>query len=113
SLTINAVQLPPPAGTYYVSDLTAVSATNGWGPVQKDLSVTGRTMSLRGTTYAKGLGVNSVSQVVYNLGGSCSAFQASVGVDDDTAGAGSVNFQVFADGAKLFDSGKKTLTGNG
>jgi hypothetical protein len=29
---------PPPTGTVFVSDLAFLSATNGWGPVERDLS---------------------------------------------------------------------------
>jgi alpha-galactosidase len=47
--------------------------------------------------------------VVYRLGKRCTTFSAQVGVDDDANGSGSVVFQVWADGDKLFDSG--TLTG--
>jgi hypothetical protein len=67
---------PPTSGsTTYVSDLTWVSATNGHGPVEKDksngenLAGDGRTLTLNGVTYAKGLGVHAASEVVYNLGG--------------------------------------------
>jgi hypothetical protein len=47
--------------------------------------------------------------VIYRLGQMCTSFSATVGVDDAAGGAGSVVFQVWVDGAKLFDSG--TVTG--
>jgi glucose/arabinose dehydrogenase len=105
---------PPPTGSTYLSDLTWESATNGWGPVEKDRSNgesaagDGRTITLNGTTYAKGLGVHAVSDVRYRLGGACTRFRADVGVDDEVGSNGSVVFQVFADGAKLYDSGLLT-----
>ena len=49
----------------YLSDLTWTSMTNGFGPVEKDQSNgwngtgDGRTLTLNGTTYAKGLGAPS------------------------------------------------------
>jgi hypothetical protein len=43
---------------------------------------------------------------VYRLARSCTRFQATVGVDDMTKGAGSVQFRVIADGELLFDSGR-------
>jgi glucose/arabinose dehydrogenase len=103
---------PPPSGTSHLSDLTWTSMTNGWGPVEKDTSNgasgtgDGRTITLNGTTYAKGLGAHAVSDVRYSLGESCSRFRADVGVDDEvTSTRASVVFQVYADGTKLYDSG--------
>jgi hypothetical protein len=115
--TINVV----PSGTAtpkYLSDLSWTSMTNGWGPVEKDRSngeqatADGRTLSIRGVTYAKGLGTHAASNVQYSLtaAGSCTAFAADVGVDDETNGFGSAVFQVWADGTKLYDSGLMTGT---
>lgn len=94
----------------YLSDLGWTSATNGWGPVEKDKSNgnqaagDGKTLTLNGTTYPKGLGMHAAADVKFALGGKYTAFVAEVGVDD-AAGPGSVVFQVWADGAVLFDSG--------
>ena len=114
---------PPPVGslppaTKYLSDLPQISATNGWGPVENDKSNgewaagDGHTISIRGATYPKGLGVHAFSNVVYNLAtaGSCTAFISDIGVDDETFGAGAVVFQVWADGIQLYDSGVMTGT---
>ena len=87
---------------------------NGWGPVEKDQSNgesgsgDGRTLTLNGQTFAKGLGAHAASDVRYNLGGSCSRFKASVGVDDEVGTQGSVVFQVYADATKVYDSGAMT-----
>ncbi len=100
--------------TSYLSDLNPTSSTNGWGPAERDMSNgeqsagDGRTLSIRGQTFPKGLGVHAVSDVKYNLGGRCTSFSAIVGVDDEVAGNGSVVFQVWADGGLLFDSGLVT-----
>ena len=114
AFTTISVAVPPP-GTTYVSDLTWTSMSNAWGSAEKDKSNgeqatgDGLTLTLNGTTYAKGLGVHAPSDVRYNLGGTCTAFTASVGVDDEVGIKGSVVFQVFGDGVKLYDSG--TMTG--
>jgi alpha-galactosidase len=108
------VRVPPAAGTHQVSDLSWDTATSGWGPIEKDRSNNtqaagdGRTLTINGTTYAKGLGVHAVSDISYYLGRACTSFSSSVGIDDETAN-GSVVFQVFADGTKIADSG--TMTG--
>jgi len=106
---------PPPPGTRYLSDLQWTSATNGWGPVEKDRSNgekaagDGRTLTVGGKTYAKGLGVHAASDVRFALAGKCTAVSADVGIDDEKA-AGTVVFQIFKDGVKVADSGVVTAT---
>jgi alpha-galactosidase len=108
------VQVPPPSGTHYLSDLAWTSATNGWGPVEKDTSNgeaaagDGNPITLGGVVYAKGLGAHAPSTITYYLGGRCSTVTATVGVDDEKAGRGSVEFKVSADGATVADSGVLT-----
>lgn len=103
--------VPPPSGDQYVSDLTATLSTNGWGPMEKDKSNgeqaagDGVTITLNGVTYAKGLGVHAASEVRYNVGANCNTFTASVGVDDEKTTASTIIFQVYGDGALLYDSG--------
>jgi hypothetical protein len=113
--TASALPTPPPTGVNWVSDLP-FTATNGWGPVERDtsngeaLAGDGRTITLNGTTAAKGLGVHSPGAVTLNLAGNCTRFTATVGVDDEVGGAGSVRFSVVADGTTLAET--PTLTGS-
>jgi glucose/arabinose dehydrogenase len=106
---------PPPPGTSYLSDINWTFMGNGWGPVEKDRSNgeisggDGQTLTLNGATFAKGLGAHAASDIRYGLAGNCTTFTAQVGVDDEVGSNGSVVFQVWTDGAKLFDSG--TMTG--
>jgi alpha-galactosidase len=103
----------PPSGASQLSDRPMLSSTNGWGPVELDRSVNaqaagdGRTLTIGGTTFAKGLGAHAPSSVTYHLGGRCSAFTTDVGVDDEVT-AGKVVFQVWLDGVKAADSGYVT-----
>jgi hypothetical protein len=98
----------------YLSDLTWKSATNGYGPAHKDTSnggsgsTDGKTITLAGVTYSKGLGAHAASDIRYTLAGAYTRFLAKVGVDDEVGTAGSVVFQVYADGTKLYDSAKMT-----
>ncbi len=103
-----------PSGNVYLSDLNWLSATNGWGPVERDRSNgetalgDGRPITLNGVVYAKGLGAHAHSEIIYNLGGNCSRFQAAVGLDDEVDHQtqwGSVIFRVLVDGVQIFDSG--------
>ncbi len=98
---------PPPAGVNDVSDLDFISATNGWGPVERNQSVGGTNandgtpLTIGGTVYPKGLGTNSISDVTIYLGGNCSTFASTVGNDDDAGGAGTMTFSVLGDGKTL------------
>lgn len=97
----------PPTGTAYASDLEWISATNGWGPVERD-QANGETgqgdgppITLNGKVYAKGLGTHADARVRYFLGGKCSRFTATVGLDDRQKTRGSVTFAVNGDGREL------------
>ncbi|UWE10870.1 NPCBM/NEW2 domain-containing protein [Actinacidiphila bryophytorum] len=115
-----AVAVPPPAGTSYLSDLPWESASNGWGPVERDTSNgetaagDGRPITLGGTVYAKGLGVHAPSTVAYYTAGGCTSLNATVGIDDEKKNSkGSVEFLVLADGKQVADSGVVTSTTGG
>ncbi|WP_213777059.1 NPCBM/NEW2 domain-containing protein [Caballeronia sp. dw_276] len=60
---------------------------------------------VNGTSYRDGLTVNAPAQMVYRLGGHCSSFQSDIGLDAAAKGAGTVDFQVWADNVMLYDSG--------
>ncbi|WP_432828780.1 beta-galactosidase [Dactylosporangium sp. CA-092794] len=104
---VGAVPPLPPAGQDQVGDLPWLSATNGWGPVERDTSVgeqaagDGHPITINGTVYPKGLGTNSVSDVAVYLGGTCSRFTATVGMDDEKGNVGTVTFSVVLDGVTL------------
>ncbi|WP_181160526.1 NPCBM/NEW2 domain-containing protein [Streptomyces solincola] len=97
---------PPPAADAWASDLDWVSATSGWGPVERDranggtAAGDGSPLRIGGTGYAKGLGTRAPATVRYHLGGRCSSFTAEVGVDDAQTGRGTVRVSVLADGAR-------------
>jgi glucose/arabinose dehydrogenase len=105
--------LGPPV---FLSDLTPTTAvTNGWGPLERDKSNgesaanDGVAMTLNGVSYTKGLGVHASSDITYNLvGGNYTRFTSDIGVDDEVGSNGSVVFQVWADGAQIYDSGIMT-----
>jgi alpha-galactosidase len=105
---------PRPGGHVYLSDLPWTYATNGFGPPELDSTngetapLDGAPIRLRGAAYDKGLGVHGPSLLRYRLGRACSRFIADVGIDDDQNGQGSVSFEVWADGERLFESGRVT-----
>ncbi|WP_406835718.1 NPCBM/NEW2 domain-containing protein [Streptomyces sp. AHU1] len=108
------VVVAPPPGTSYLGDLPWMSATNGWGPVERDTSNgesaagDGHPITLGGAVYAKGLGVHAESSVAYYTGTVCETVSAEVGVDDEKGARGTVAFAIWADGVEVASSG--TLT---
>jgi regulation of enolase protein 1 (concanavalin A-like superfamily) len=113
--TIATVTTPAAQSVTYLSDLPfAGTPINGWGPIERDQTVggsgadDGQTMVLNGVSYTKGLGTNAISDVSFNLGGAYKSFLADIGVDDKQLYDGTVNFMVYADGVKVYDSGVMT-----
>jgi hypothetical protein len=112
--TKTAPASPPPVETP-LSELDVEVIANGYGPLEKDMSIgeiganDGKPISVGGVVFPKGLGVHADSELRLALGGQYKTFAADVGVDDEVPeGAGSVVFQVFADDVMLFDSGIMT-----
>jgi hypothetical protein len=95
----------------FVSDLDWRSESNGWGPVERDLSNgekaegDGGPITIGTEVFSRGIGVHAPSVVTFDLAERCLALCADVGVDDETGQRGSVRFQVWGDGVRLADSG--------
>jgi alpha-galactosidase len=108
------VAVAPPSGTSHLSDVPWLSASNGWGPVEKDTSVgesaagDGKPITIGGAVFAKGLGVHAPSVVEYYTGGRCGTATAQVGVDDEKTSNGTVTFEIWADGKKVASTGVLT-----
>ena len=100
-----------PKGLMYISDLPFVSATNGFGPVERDENVGGSgaddggPISIDGVVFAKGLGTNAISSVVIQIPQGCTTFSSYVGVDDMAGTKGTVTFSVLADGVQVASTG--------
>ena len=84
-------------------DLTAM--TTGWESAKADKSIDGKPLKIAGTAYATGVGTHADSEFSVVLDGKAEEFIAEVGVDDETDGKGSAEFQVTVDGRKAFSSG--------
>ena len=105
--TAKGTTLSAAGGTVPVSGLSWVSATAGYGTVQKNASILGDPLTLAGTVYPSGLGTHAASTITYNLAGNYTTFASTVGIDqeEDGKGTGHVDFQVVGGGKVLFDSG--------
>lgn len=95
----------------YMSDLTPKQASNGWGTVRKDKSISGGVIGLTRdgdfVDYNKGLGLHSNAEYVYDLEGKdYDYFESYVGVDKAMSSRpASVIFKVLVDGEEKFNSG--------
>ena len=94
-----------------MSDLPFLTETNGYGPVERDRSNgeanggDGGPLTIRGTVYAKGVGMHAPGEVTVWLGGACTGFTAVAGIDDEVTQPGSVDFQVLGDARLLAATG--------
>lgn len=104
---------PPPEETVYVSGLAPTRVERC--ELEKD-AFRGRPIVIRGTTYQRGLHTHAPALVSYNLNRQFKRFESDIGLWDagnpnrgvpgDFAGdRGSVIFQVWLDGKKVYDSG--------
>ncbi|ONI79205.1 alpha-galactosidase [Actinosynnema sp. ALI-1.44] len=111
--------VPPeiPRGTSALGDVPSAWESGGYGPVERDMSngawkpKDGKPLTINGNVYAKGMGAHAPTEIVYYLGGRCSAVTSIVGIDDDRNDAnkvGSASFEIWADGTKVADSGVRT-----
>lgn len=81
-------------------------------PVRLDASPDGRPITVSGRRYFKGIGVRPTTALTYKLDGRFRFFQSMCGIDDEIfrpgygrgVGTGSVVFQVYADGRKVYSS---------
>ncbi|MFD4674276.1 NPCBM/NEW2 domain-containing protein [Lentzea sp. NPDC058450] len=110
------VPAPGPVGSVWASDVRFTTERSGYGPVERDrsnggyLGGDGKTLTINGRTYAKGLGAHAQAEMILYLGGRCTGFASDVGIDDerDVNQLGSAVFEVWADGTKVADSGLRT-----
>lgn len=77
----------------------------GWGQPQIDRSMRGKPLTLGGLTFEHGVGTHAKSTLWIDLAGGAERFLAMVGVDDTANGPGSVDFRIYGDGRKIWDSG--------
>jgi hypothetical protein len=92
-----------PSATIWLSDLHIHSVTNGTKFLQVDKSTGGNSLKLGTKTYTKGLGANSTSRTEFSLRKKYEKLQADIGIDGEIS-SGSVVFQVFGDGTKIYES---------
>ncbi|MBN2477568.1 MAG: NPCBM/NEW2 domain-containing protein [Pirellulales bacterium] len=93
------------AETVPLSSLDLAKMSAGWGEPRANVAVVGKPMSIAGRAFQQGVGTHAPSVMHVQLDGKTRRFTALVGVDDETDGKGTIRFEIYGDGRKLFDSG--------
>jgi len=81
---------------YYIQD---------WGSVEINKSVVNTPLTVGGVEYERGLGVHSISRLLYKLDKKAVAIKGMAGADDNNLFAGHLQFKIVADQKVLWSSG--------
>ncbi|MCX5759110.1 MAG: NPCBM/NEW2 domain-containing protein, partial [Candidatus Hydrogenedentes bacterium] len=84
-----------PANGMWVEQLDLSKMSQGYGTSQAAHSIVGKPITLKGVVYPHGVGTHADGALVIDLKGAAERFIAMAGVDDETAGKGSVTFEVW------------------
>jgi hypothetical protein len=101
---INPTILKPDGTATPLTSLSWVSATSGFGSVQKNRSLDNRSLTVNGVAYENGFGVNSYSYIEYNLPEGYTRFSSFCGFDDEVLNAPNgvtIEFMVFTNEPRL------------
>lgn len=92
----------------FLSDLEPVRATQGWGSLGIDRSVSGGPLRIGERTFQRGLGTHALSDLQFALAGRFVRFLAEVGVDSAQAGKAreALELEVYGDEKLLWKSGR-------
>jgi len=97
-----AVQAADPV---YLDSLDLTKMRQGYGQAQINRSIREKPLAIAGRAFERGVGSHARGELWIDLAGGSDRFQASVGIDDNADGAGTVIFKVLVDGKQAFDSG--------
>ncbi len=89
----------------WLSALDISKMSSGWGAPQANKSIQQKPLLIAGERFSRGVGTHADSLMYINLDGRALRFTAKIGIDDETAGKGTVKFMIYGDGKKLYDSG--------
>ena len=95
---------PNAEGQLYLSQLIPAAAEQGWGDLQTNSTVEQRRIQMLGRRYRYGLGTHAPSRLLFDIPAGYAFFEATVGVDDETGGDGSIVARIALDGQRVFTS---------
>ncbi len=88
----------------FLSDMTPLSVSQGWGELTSDRSVSDRPIRLADTFYPRGLGTHAPLELEYGIPSGYDKFVATVGVNGFTQKRGSVVISIALDGREVYRS---------
>lgn len=89
--------------TLWLDELDMKKIESGWGHSQSNKSVDGKTLTIAGQKFERGVGTHAQSKFMLDLDQKAIRFSAQVGVDDEVKG-GSVKFYLIADKKIIWES---------
>ena len=93
-----------PVHDAWLDEIQPAEHSQDYGELRMRRSVDDHPLTIAGQKFDHGLGTHAFSTIVYDVTG-YARFTADVGVDDEKDGNGTVGFEVYVDGKKVFDSG--------
>ncbi len=91
--------------TIWLDELDITKMTCGWQEPKAKKSVDGKTLTIEGKTFERGIGTHAESLFAVSLDGKAKKFSSFVGVDDEVEkNQGSVQFKIYGDQKLLWDS---------
>ncbi|MFQ5412967.1 MAG: NPCBM/NEW2 domain-containing protein [Phycisphaerae bacterium] len=97
-------RVPDQHGIVYLSLLTPVAVTQGWGDFSLDHAVGGGPLMLGGKVYLRGLGTHATSRIEYDIPDGYARFDAVAGLDRGSEDRGSIVLSVELDGRNVYTS---------
>lgn len=94
----------PPKNGIWLESLKLFMPVDYGGP-RAGQSVDGNPIKIGGEVYQHGVGSHTPGEFTVDLKRSATRFVSMVGVDDETSGKGSVEFEIYVDGKKVYTSG--------
>ncbi len=70
----------------FLSDITAISASQPYGSLRKDTSLDGKPITIAGKIYPKGLGTHSLAEIWYEVPKDVVKISTLFGIDDEAPG---------------------------
>jgi len=100
-----AVRAADKAKSIYLDELNVSLSSTGWGSTQKNRSIDRNPIRIAGKAFKRGVGTHPPGMIRVKLDGKTTRFTAMVGIDDETDGKGTAEFQIVVKNKAIWKSG--------
>ena len=95
------------SGAVKLTSFPYASHKQGWGNLHKNESIEAHSFKIGGKIYeADGFGTHASSETTFKIGGKYKTLKMGYGLDEESLCSDGAELQIFADGNKVYDSGK-------